>query len=474
MAKQSLPVYLRIARIIEQQILQQVIKTGDKLPSLRTLSLQHGISQTTAISVYHYLESKALIAARPQSGYYVTHASHLVPAIMTITDPTIGAQTGNIEQLVESVYNNLGEGGCFQLALGAPATNLLPVAKLNKGVVAATRELQASGIQYDKVQGNERLRRQIARWSLGMHAIITHHDIITTSGCLNALSYALMALTGKGDSIALESPVSFGMLQLCQALGLKVIEMPTHPVSGVDLNALEDVIKKKKIKVCLLISNFSNPLGSCMPDENKKQAVRLIEKHNIPLLENDVNGDVYFGDHRPRSCKSYDESGLVLWCGSVSKTLAPGYRVGWIAPGRFKENVLRIKSYHSISGTGITQEAIASFLENGRYEGHLRKLRSSLHANLIKYTGAIAEHFPDGTSVTRPQGGFVQWVQLPRNMNTVEIFERAIKRKISFAPGRIFTLQKRYDNCMRLNLGLEWNDNLAYGLRTLGKMARDY
>jgi len=464
--------YLRIAGVIEQQITNNILRTGDKLPSLRTICNEYGVSQNTALSAYFRLESKMLIETRPKSGYYVRYSNSRLPLIPNVTSPPGIANHGDSELLVSKVYANLGEDAYLQLSLGTPANELLPIAKLNKGLMQATRELNGSGVAYDKAEGNERLRRQVARWAFTMECNLKSDDIITTSGCLNALSYCMMAVTEKGDTVAMESPVSFGMLQLAQALGVKVLELPTHPQTGIDLNALEDALKSKRLNAMLLISNFSNPIGSCMPDAHKKAAVQLAEKYNVPLIENDLNGDVYFGQQRPKSCKTYDSSGIVLWCGSVSKTLAPGYRVGWVAPGKFKEKVLRMKLYHSISGTAITQEVIAGFLETGRYENHLRKLRQTLHSNLLKYSAAIAGYFPEGTMASRPQGGFVLWVELPKAIDTMQLYEKAIARKISFAPGRIFTQQDQYHNCMRLNYGLVWNDWLETYLKVLGNLVK--
>jgi DNA-binding transcriptional MocR family regulator len=464
--------YLRIADIIEQQILGNTLRTGDKLPSLRTICRAYGVSQNTALSAYYHLESKMLIETRPKSGYYVRYARTSMPPVPGISHPSSMANFGVSAQLVSKVYDNLGEDGHLSLALATPANALLPIAKLNKGLIQATRALHGSGVAYDKAEGNERLRRQIARLALNMECSLSYQDIITTSGCLNALSLCMMSVTEKGDTVAMESPVSFGMLQLAEALGLQVLELPTHPESGVDLDALEGALKNKKVNASLLISNFNNPLGSCMPDANKKAAVQLAEHYNIPLIENDISGDVYFGSKRPRSCKTYDRSGIVLWCGSVSKTLAPGYRVGWVAPGRFRESVLRTKLYHSISGTSITQETIGSFLETGRYESHLRKLRHTLYGNMLRYSGAITDYFPEGTKATRPQGGSVLWVELPAYIDTATLYEKALARNISFAPGKIFTLQNQYQSCLRLNYGLLWNAQTEAQLKTLGEIAK--
>lgn len=465
-------VYLRIAGVIEKQILNRTLCTGDKLPSLRTICRQYGVSQNTALNAYHHLETKMLIETRPQSGYYVRYSGNRLLSVPKITQPSTIASYGDEELMISKVYGSLGERSSMALALGTPANELLPIAKLNKTLIEATRKLSGSGVTSDKVEGNERLRRQIARWAFAMECNLSHDDLIITNGCLNALSYCMMAVTQKGDTVAMESPVSFGMLQLAQALGVKVLELPTHPHTGVDLNAFEDVLKRKRVKASLLISNFSNPLGYCMPDSHKKKAVELSELYNVPLIENDINADIYFGQHRPKSCKTFDKSGIVFWCGSVSKSLAPGYRVGWVAPGQFKEKILRLKLSLAIASPSITQEVIAGFLETGRYENHLRKLRHTLHGNYLRLTNAITDYFPEGTLASQPQGGFVLWLELPGKINTTDLYERAIRQKISFAPGRIFTHQDQYNNCLRLNYGLVWDDQLDRSLQTLGKMAK--
>jgi DNA-binding transcriptional MocR family regulator len=332
------------------------------------------------------------------------------------------------------------------------------------------RDLKGGGTSYEDIQGNQRLRAQIARWSFTWGGKLRDSDIITTSGCMNAISCCMMALVQRGDTIVVESPVYFGILQLAQSLGLNVMELPTNAITGIEIEALKKTIEKKKIKLCILVSNYSNPMGSCMPDEHKREVVRLMEKHDIPLIEDDLYGDIYFGSNRPKSCKSFDESGIVLWCGSVSKTLAPGYRVGWVAPGRFKDEVLKVKLFHSISTTSITQEAIACFLENGRYENHLRKFRHTLYGNQLKYLKAINEYFPEDTKMSHPEGGFFLWLELNKNIDTMKVYRIAGKNNITIAPGRMFTLQKQYDNCMRLSYGLIWDDRINAALKTLGKI----
>ena len=467
-------IYNRIASNIEQKIMDGVLKTGDKLPSVRVISQENGISISTALQSYYVLESKGLVEARPQSGYYVTHCTRLLPDMVETSKPNNASEPEVTQNLISRVYSEIGKKGNLQFSLGVPAKELLPVAKLNKAFTAAVRNLDSSGTNYEPVEGNFRLRRQIARYSYTWDGNLKEDDIITASGCMNALSMCLLSLVSKGDTIAVESPVYFGILQLAQSLGLNVLELPTNAATGVEIEALEKELKNNRIQLCLLVSNFSNPLGSCMPDEHKERVVALMEYYGVPLIEDDLYGDVYFGPHRPKSLKSYDQSGNVLWCGSFSKTLAPGYRVGWVAPGKFKDKVLKTKQFHSISSTSLTQEAIGDFLENGRYENHLRKLRHTLHCNSLNYLRTIGESFPQDTKVTRPNGGFILWLELNKDIDTLKLYEQALRHNISIAPGRMFTLQKQYNNCLRLSYGLHWNEDVQNGLIRLGRLSKDF
>ena len=461
--------YQKIASSLEEQVKNGTLKTGDKMPSLRTLHREYGVSMTTAVQAYLEMEAKGLIVSRPQSGYYVSYQPAFL-SVPSISKPSGGAEPIGVETLISKVYSSLSNKDITRFSLGVPENELLPIAKLNKELVNAMRNLNGSGTEYEEIQGSRKLRRDIARLTYIWNGNLNEDDIVTTAGAMNAISFGLIALTQRGDTIAVESPVYFGILQLAKSLGLNVIELPTHPISGVEPEALKKVLSK--IKVCILVSNFNNPLGSCMPDDHKKEIVTMLAERGIPLIEDDLYGDVYFGNSRPKPCKAFDEEGLVLWCGSVSKTLAPGYRVGWIAPGKFKDKIIHQKLIHTVSSTTITQEAIANFLEKGRYEHHLRKLRTELHANSLQFARAVAEYFPEGSKISQPQGGFMLWVELDKRIDTAELYGRAIRKKISIAPGRMFSLQKQFNNCMRLSYGQKWSEQIEEKLQQLGTIAK--
>jgi DNA-binding transcriptional MocR family regulator len=452
--------------------MDKVLNIGDKLPSVRMLSKQHAISISTALQSYYHLEAKGLIESRPQSGYYVRFNPARFPQKIEKSNPTLSTKNKNVEAIISEVYDDLDKPNILQFSLSVPAPELLPLAKLNKSMMQALRELPASGTSYEKLQGNELLRRQVARSSMQWGGHLQAEDLITTAGCMNAVAYCLMALTKRGDTIAVESPVYFGTLRLANSMGLKVLELPTDPDVGVDPDDVKKALQRHDVKSCFFVTNFSNPLGYCMPDEQKEVLVKMLSRHGVPLIEDDLYGDLYFGKTRPRSCKSFDDEGNVLWCGSVSKTLAPGYRVGWVAPGKYLEKIKRLKLYHSITTATPQQAAVGNFLAGGRYEHHLRKMRQTLHSNSLQYIRAVNEYFPAGTKVTRPQGGFNLWIELPKGIDTYQLYQEAIQYKISISPGSMFTLQERYQNCMRLSYGMQWRPEIDKALKRLGTLVK--
>jgi DNA-binding transcriptional MocR family regulator len=351
--------YIEVAQRIEELIANGILNAGDKLLSVRALSKEQGISMSTAFQAYYWLESKGLIEARPQSGYYVTSILKQGINIPTTSEPPEEAFPVSVDEMISQVYKNLRAKELINFSMAAARYTLLPIAKLNKSITNALRQSPSGCTHYEGAQGNELLRKQIARQAFNWGGRIQEDDIIITAGCVEALSLCIKAITQKGDTVAIESPTFYAIYQVLESHGLRVVEIPTDPTVGVDLDYLETAIPKFDIKACLFVHNFNNPIGSCMPDGNKKRLVDMLAKREIPLIEDDIYGELYFGKTRPRTCKSYDKKGLVLHCGSFSKSLSPGYRVGWAIPGKFKDKVLQLKRMHSISTNTLTQAAIA-------------------------------------------------------------------------------------------------------------------
>lgn len=465
--------YIEVADRIETLIEKQILKIGDKLPSVRALSKEQGISLSTAFHAYYSLESKGLIEARPQSGYYVKFSRNHILELPKVCDPPDDAIPVSVDEMINNVYMDFNNGNILNFSMGAPSVELLPIAKLNKAVMHALRESRTSCLHYEHVQGNLSLRRQIARQAFNWGGTPLEDDIVVTAGAVEAISLCVKAITSPGDAIAIESPTYFAIFQVMESHGLKVVEIPTDPVTGIDLDYLAQAIPRFDIKACLFVNNFNNPLGSCLPDDRKKILVEMLAEKQIPLIEDDIYGELYFGKTRPKTCKTFDKKGLVLHCASFSKSLAPGYRIGWAIPGRFKDKVISLKRMHTVSTNTLTQAAVADFLSNGRFELHLRHLRKALHTQSLRYLQAISEYFPDDTRVTRPQGGFTLWIEMNKRVNAYKLHKRALKHNIGIAPGQIFSSVGRFENCFRISYGEPWSERISQGLQTLGRLMRE-
>jgi DNA-binding transcriptional MocR family regulator len=456
----------------EKLINDHVLRSGDKLLSVRALSKEQGVSMSTAFQAYSILENKGLIEAREKSGYYVKFTPREFPQAPQQEISITEARKTSVDEMIAEIHKNISAENILRFSLAAPSLELLPAAKLNKAVVQAIRSSKDSCLGYENVQGNELLRNQVAKYSFNWEGLIHEDEVVITGGCQEAIMLCLKAVTKPGDTVAVESPTYFGIFNMIQSLGLNVVEIPTSTTDGVNLHYLERTIERYKIKACLFVTNFNNPFGCCMPDQKKKKLVQLLSQHNIPLIEDDIYGEMYFGKKRPRTCKSFDKKGLVLLCSSVSKSLAPGYRVGWCIPGKFREEILRLKVIHSISTPTVTQAAIALFMQNGRYELHLRRLRKALHTQCLRYIQAITQFFPEETRISRPQGGYVLWIELNKEVNAMELYQRAMKYSISISPGQMFSTGARFENCIRISFGRPYDSEVERGLKTLGVLVK--
>lgn len=465
--------YEQVADRLARAMQSGALRPGDRLPSVRQLAAQEKVSISTVLQAYLRLESSGLIEARPQSGHYVRVRPELLAGEPQLSSPPERTFEVNVSSLVARVYSASRDPRIVQLGAATLDPALLPTQRLHRETTLAARRHPDEAIGYDMPPGLPALRQQIARRAVDWGCSLSPDDFIITIGASEALNLSLRAVTRPGDTIAVESPAYYGVLQDIEALGLRALEIPSHPRTGMDVNALEQAMSRQTISAVMVVPNFSNPTGSCMPDEQKEQLVQLLARHEVPLIEDDIYGDLHFGPVRPRVARSFDKKGLVLLCGSFSKTLAPGYRVGWVAPGRSYERVELLKFSQTVATATMTQMGIASFLRTGGYDRHLRGLRRHLHEQVIRMQAAVAEHFPSGTCFTRPTGGSLLWVELPRGINALELHARALEAGVSLAPGPIFSArQQRYTNFIRLNCGHPFSERVEQAVATVGNLAR--
>jgi DNA-binding transcriptional MocR family regulator len=469
----SEPRYARIASSVGELIENGVWRAGDRIPSVRKASRQHKVSITTAVQAYLALENRGLIEGRPKSGFFVKHLPSQFLSEPQTSKPSSRASMGDSRTMLAKVLETISLPGFIQFGAGSPALELLPVKKLNRMLAAAARRAGPAALEYDMPPGCKALRRALARRALDWGIAVSPDEIITTSGCMEALVLCLRAVTQPGDTVAIESPTFFGVIQALENLGLKALEVPTHPRYGMDLDALAQLLRTRRIAACLAIPNFNNPLGSQMPDRAKERLVAMLGRREIPLIEDDLCGDLHFGEKRPHVARAYDKKGLVMLCGSFSKTIAPGYRVGWMIPGRFFERAKNLKFASTVATATLPQLALADYLSNGGYDHHLRSLRQALRRQVVHISQGVAETFPAETKLTRPSGGFVLWVELPGNIDAMELQARAFAQKISIAPGPMFSPRQAFRNYVRLSCGQPWSTKIERAIGVLGYLVRN-
>ncbi|WP_187673803.1 GntR family transcriptional regulator MpaR [Zestomonas carbonaria] len=466
--------YEKFADEVAELIRRGVLAPGEKVPSVRHASRTYGISPSTVFQAYYLLEDRGLIVARARSGYFVReHAQR------PLHEPEIArrqAETTDVDvsELVFSVLDSLKDPDTVPFGSAFPSPDLFPLPRLARSMAQSIRDMPAQEIIADMTGGNGHLRRQLALRYMVSGVMLPPGELVITNGAMEALNLCLQAVTSPGDLVAIEAPAFYATLQVLERLKLKAVEIPVHPREGMDLEALADSLARLPIKACWCMSNLQNPLGASMSEDRKRALYELLHTHQVPLIEDDVYAELYFDNQPPKPVKSFDRDGLVMHCSSFSKCLAPGYRVGWVAGGRFAERIGRLKLMTTISPSVPAQAAIADYLQHGGYDRHLRKLRHALEAQQDAMLASAARHFPASTRVTRPSGGYFLWFEFPETVDSLQLFQQALAQGISLAPGPIFSATRRFANCARLNYGYPWNTRSEQAMELLGRMLRSF
>lgn len=461
--------YEHLADELAALIASRVFAPGDRLPSIRHLAQQKRLSISTVMQALRLLEDRGLVDAKPQAGYYVRHRARSLAANDDARDIKEPTYVG-INNLLMEVLRAMKTPGTLQLGLSWPPDELLPVRRLQQVMSSVARrrpELLSLDGCFDTNEPN--FVRQVIRRAVDWGRI-NPQELIATNSCTEAMSLALRAVAKPGDTIAIESPTYFILLQLIESLGMKALEIPTDPKTGISVDALELAMREGLVQACLLVPNANNPLGCIMPEANKKRLAQLLAKYDVPLVEDDVYRDLCYSAERPWPVKAYDRSGHVLLCSSFSKVASPSARVGYIVAGRYTEQVAYLKNVSSGGTNHFTQAVLADFIGGSSFDGQVRKMRRAMSERIARMSDAVSEYFPDGCSVSSPQGGFVLWVQMPDEVDALALHRDAIGKNIAFMPGQLFSASGKFGNCIRLNCGNAWSAEIDHAVRTVGEL----
>ncbi|HKS14997.1 MAG TPA: PLP-dependent aminotransferase family protein [Pseudomonas sp.] len=462
--------YLNLAELLGARIEQGLYRPGQRLPSVRALSVEHGVSLSTVQQAYRLLEDNGLVSPRPKSGYFVLEPRHL-PALPEISRPAQRpVDISQWEQVLELVRST-PRADVIQLGRGMPDIDTPTLKPLLRSLAQLSRRQDMPGLYYDNIHGTTALREQIARLMLDSGCHLAPADLVVTTGCHEALSTSVRAVCQPGDIVAVDSPSFHGAMQTLKGLGMKAMEIPTDPITGISLEALELALEQWPIKLIQITPNCNNPLGYIMPEARKKALLTLAQRFDVAIIEDDVYGDLAYTYPRPRTIKSFDDDGRVLLCSSFSKTLAPGLRIGWVAPGRYLERVLHMKYISTGCTASQPQLAIADFIKGGHYQPHLRRMRTQYQRGRDQMSDWVARYFPPGTRASRPQGGFLLWVELPESFDTLRLNRALLGQGVQIAVGSIFSASGKYRNCLRMNYAAQPTADIEAAVRKVGEAA---
>ena len=467
--------YEKVADHISDQIRTGLLRAGEKVPSVRQCSAEMGISISTVIRGYELLQDKMLIEPRPQSGFYVRAQFERSP-LPEISRPVLQPAEVSLDKLAVRLLQTSQDTDIIQLGTAPPQTDVPSVKLVNRIMTKVIKEEKGIA-DYDPPPGNKNLRRQIARRMINAGVNVGPDDIVITTGCQEAMTICLRAVTRPGDTVVVESPSYFGTLKAIETLGLKALEIPTDAENGMSLSAIELAIREWKVSACILTPNYSNPLGYCMSDENKSRLRNILKQADIPVIEDDIYAELGYGTQRPKAIKAYDEDGEksnVLLCSSLSKSLSPGLRIGWIIPGKWLDSVTQLKVINSMAGATLPALTAARYLEQGVFDRHLRQMRRYYKEQRDYFLHLASLHLPKEIRITHPEGGYVIWLELPKQIDSMQLYEQAYAEKISIAPGPLFSVSGQYKNFIRINYGKATMAQLEKAMIILGRLISAY
>ncbi|HDM8162536.1 TPA: PLP-dependent aminotransferase family protein [Vibrio harveyi] len=458
--------YRQLAELFKTQIQQNTWRAGEKLPSVRVTSRNHSVSTGTVLQAYQLLEAQGWVIAKPQSGYFVT-------AELERLDATGADNNTYRTSLNDELYDFLKQQtvpNATKLGSAFPDPALFPLEALNRNLASSGRKMGPDTLLDNLPPGSASLRRSIAQRYIQQGMTLTHDDIVITSGALEALNLSLQVVTEPGDTVVIESPTFYGALQAIERLGLNAIEISVDAEKGHSLAQMEQAFAQHNVKACWLMSNFHNPTGTSLSDEQKQRVVELANLHDVYLIEDDVYAELYFSDKKPTSLKTYDDQERVLHCGSLSKSLCPGYRLGWVITKRFNERVQKLQLMSTLSGSAPIQQGVAHYLQNDSYDNHLRKLRKGLEQRQAMFVQTMKECLPKSIEYYLPPGGYFLWLKLPQGISSKAVHYTLLSQQVTVAHGALFSVDEQYQDYLRLNTSLPIDDNLCQALRKLGEL----
>jgi DNA-binding transcriptional MocR family regulator len=464
--------YESVAKSLEASISEGVFKVGDRLPSIRQICQKYAVNASTAVRAYVELEQQDLVEPRERSGYFVKPKPLIKNALPIINKQDLKVYEIDVVQIMKKFNQAKIDKNIVSLTSSVPEGHLIPQKKIARIIRQITAQELEVSLMYDAMSGLTELRQEIAKHYANTNLSVSVDEIMITNGCLEAINLCLRATVQQGDTIAVTLPCYYGILRALQASGLKVIELPRNN-DGFDVVQLEKLIAEKNIKAILCLANFNNPDGLSISDDNKKAMAMLSARLKVPIIEDDIYSDLHFSERRPLSIKGFDQAGWVMLCSSFSKIVAPGLRVGWVMGGRFHNKLENVKFTGNYSVPIFNQLIIKHLMHNNGLERHLKTMRQTLAKQYHLYRHCIENSFPEGMPMSDPQGGFVLWLELPKTIEVLKLYNKALESGVAFSIGQLYSPSKAYGNFIRLSFSKAWSLETENAVKKLGALVRE-
>jgi len=445
--------YKVIADQVIADIQSQKLTLGQRLPSLRQLMKQFDISMTTALNSYRSLEQMGWVVTHPKSGFFVSLplSQGDVPE-----HPQFRSNPKHIPVNLKSDNYENRELVSGPLGISQLSPSNIPLLALKQSIKRSVQRDDNFIHSYSDPQGEHELRRAVAEHFNANGFPLKTEELFISGGCMDAVRTALLVTTKQGDTVAISSPCFNGLLKLLSSMSRKVIEIPCNS-DGMDLEQLEEKFKNKEIKAALISSSYMNPHGISLSVAQKEKLAFLANKHRVPIIEDDIYSELGHDNTFPLPIKYWDTKGYVLWCSSVSKSLASGLRIGWCSAGQYLPACVDICATEHLGQNRLLQLSLADFLNSGQYKKHLKSIRKTMLVNACAYRNLLLDNLPKGSAVSAPNGGLVLWVQVP-DLNEPKLRAFTQKHQIDIRFGAQFTTRKLYRDCFRLNIGWELSE----------------
>ncbi len=461
--------YTEIADAVAVNIRRKVLMPGDAVPSARTLAAREAVSVPTAVAALRHLEREGLVIARPRSGFYVTEFNAVAPSSHVIKSHP---QHIEIAAMAKELFE-IRDRSSIRFGAATPDASWLPAKSLARACLDANRLLGDTALSYSYPPGHRSLRATLAKRASRWGGKFAADDIIVTAGATQALVLALRVVAKRGDIVGIESPTYFGTLLVLESLGLKALEIATDHTLGLSTDAVEHALKRKKLAAIICSPSVQNPTGASMPLAARKRLFALAASAGVPLIEDDTYGELC-GRQRLSPCKAFDRiesEGNVIYCASFSKTLAPGWRVGYVVPGKYFDAIFAMRQKESHAGNLALETALNQHLVSGDHDRHLARLRDRMETSLQSIATRIGASFPHGTRLSIPKQGFLLWVELPPQINSRTLAQRAQLEGISVSPGELFSPQSTYKHHLRFNCAIEIDTPVLRAIERVGHIA---